>query len=77
MLHSKGKEYDLKFRAQLLDLTEICLTKGKVEDAKYFGNYSKLLKERIQNHDYKEEDELYKTAEEIDRRFSTLTYHHI
>jgi len=73
MFVSRGKLYDMKLRANYLELVEICVRKGDTENAKFFGEFSKKLKERIDTHDYAEEDALYAAVDEIDKEWADLS----
>lgn len=63
MMISHAREYDRAIRKNILEIMQVCVKLGKMEDAKAFGLESKLLKEKIETHDYtrkdQEEMELY------------------
>lgn len=77
MLASKTKEKDRQVRLSILQAMKVCLemhekTKDEywLKEAKYYGEESKRYKERMQNHDYAEEDALLKRVDELQKEFN-------
>jgi len=70
---SRAKLEDMKLRAQYLDLVEFSLMRGDTESAKFFGDFSKKLKERIETHDYTEEDKMYDNLVKLDKAWADLS----
>ena len=72
MIGSKGKLWDMKMRKGLLELMEVLVRTGNTELAKEVGKTSKLYAQRINNHDYKHEDEDWAIVDELDRLAKTI-----
>lgn len=68
MIGSKGKLWDMKIRKGLLELMEVLVRLGKTDVAKEVGKTSQLYAHRINNHDYKKEDEEWAIVLELDRK---------
>lgn len=69
---SPGREYDRKVRESILETMTVAIkmfdkTRDPywLEEAKWYGQHSERLKKRIETHDYKEEDEDYRTVANI------------
>ena len=72
MVISHGREYDRKIRTNLLEIISVCLRKGDIENAKWFGEQSALLKKRIATYDYRYEDAERALADSLDYRWKQL-----
>jgi len=60
MIASPTRIEDMKIRQTMLDALESCLALGFNEHAKDIGEASRKIKERIDTHDYTQEDKNYR-----------------
>ena len=70
---SNGREQDRQLRQNMLELTQICIKSGRIEDAKFFGAESKRLKKKIETYDYRYEDAQHARVTALDKRWNELT----
>lgn len=75
MVVSHGREYDRAVRKSILEIIQICILQGKMEEAKKFGFESARLKKKIETFDYskqdKEEMELYTNTKKWEKIMRT------
>lgn len=69
---SPAREYDRKIRQNVLEVLQVCLRLGDVENAKLYGAESARLKKRIETYDYRAEDAQYALVAAMDKRWAAL-----
>lgn len=79
MIASKTKEQEREIRNNLLRTMKVCVqmyekTKDDYwkKELLFYGNESKRYKERMQNHDYSEEDAMIARVDELHKKWLEL-----